>query len=70
MSSQGAPDSTDCLAAPTKGPQGAGTDPLLGSCLGSFRLTRKLDQGGMGTVYLGEHVDIGSRVAIKVLHPG
>ncbi|WNG31110.1 serine/threonine protein kinase [Cystobacter fuscus] len=69
MSSQGAPDSTDCLAAPTKGPQGAGTDPLLGSCLGSFRLTRKLDQGGMGTVYLGEHVDIGSRVAIKVLHP-
>ena len=44
-------------------------DPLLGACLGSFRLTRKLDQGGMGTVYLGEHVGIGSRVAIKVLHP-
>jgi serine/threonine protein kinase len=43
-------------------------DPLLGTCLGSFRLTRKLDQGGMGTVYLGEHVGIGSRVAIKVLH--
>ncbi|MFY0572692.1 protein kinase domain-containing protein [Archangium lansingense] len=45
-----------------------GTDPLLGECIGSFRLTRKLGQGGMGAVYLGEHVDIGSRVAIKVLH--
>jgi serine/threonine-protein kinase len=46
----------------------AGADPLLGTCIGSFRLTRRLGQGGMGAVYLGEHVDIGSRVAIKVLH--
>ncbi|PTL79668.1 serine/threonine-protein kinase [Vitiosangium sp. GDMCC 1.1324] len=45
-----------------------GSDPLLGTCIGSFRLTRRLGQGGMGAVYLGEHVDIGSRVAIKVLH--
>ncbi|WNG51793.1 protein kinase [Archangium minus] len=45
-----------------------GGDPLLGTCIGSFRLTRRLGQGGMGAVYLGEHVDIGSRVAIKVLH--
>ncbi|WP_434384849.1 protein kinase domain-containing protein [Melittangium boletus] len=58
------------MPAPNSAPRRTDVpDTLLGSCLGSFRLTRKLDQGGMGTVYLGEHVGIGSRVAIKVLHP-
>ncbi len=42
-------------------------DPLVGSTLGPFRITKVLGQGGMGTVYLGEHSVIGSRVAIKVL---
>ncbi len=44
------------------------SDPLVGARLGSFRLVRRLGRGGMGTVYLGEHVSIGSRVAVKVLH--
>ncbi|MCP3138841.1 protein kinase domain-containing protein [Pyxidicoccus xibeiensis] len=44
------------------------TDPLVGTRLGSFRLMRRLGRGGMGSVYLGEHVSIGSRVAVKVLH--
>ncbi|AKF80087.1 serine/threonine-protein kinase [Myxococcus fulvus 124B02] len=43
-------------------------DPLVGTKLGSFRLVRRLGRGGMGAVYLGEHVSIGSRVAVKVLH--
>ncbi|ADO70073.1 serine/threonine-protein kinase [Stigmatella aurantiaca] len=43
-------------------------DPLLGTQLGSFRLMRRLGRGGMGAVYLGEHVSIGSRMAVKVLH--
>ena len=43
-------------------------DPLLGTQLGSFRLIRRLGRGGMGSVYLGEHVSIGSRMAVKVLH--
>jgi serine/threonine-protein kinase len=43
-------------------------DPLLGTTLGSFRLTRRIGQGGMGTVYLGEQTLIGSKVAVKVLH--
>jgi tRNA A-37 threonylcarbamoyl transferase component Bud32 len=43
-------------------------DPLLGTQLGSFRLIRRLGRGGMGAVYLGEHVSIGSRMAVKVLH--
>ncbi|MEW6433963.1 MAG: serine/threonine-protein kinase [Myxococcota bacterium] len=43
------------------------TDPLVGTTLGSFKITRVIGRGGMGTVYLGEHQFIGSRVAIKVL---
>jgi serine/threonine-protein kinase len=44
-----------------------GTDPLVGSIFGSFKITKVIGRGGMGTVYLGEHTVIGSRVAIKVL---
>lgn len=43
-------------------------DPLIGEQLGSFRLVRRLGHGGMGAVYLGEQVQIGSKVAVKVLH--
>ncbi|MFZ5440352.1 MAG: protein kinase domain-containing protein, partial [Myxococcota bacterium] len=44
-------------------------DPLLGQQVGSYRIQRLLGEGGMGAVYLGEHTEIGSRVAIKFLHP-
>ncbi len=43
-------------------------DPLVGATFGSFKLMKLLGKGGMGSVYLGEHTVIGSRVAIKVLH--
>ncbi len=43
-------------------------DPLLGLQVGSYRILRLLGTGGMGSVYLGEHSGIGSRVAIKFLH--
>ena len=43
------------------------SDPIVGTTLGSFRITKVIGRGGMGTVYLGEHAVIGSRVAIKVL---
>jgi len=49
-------------------PPVAEVDPLVGQRFGSFRLVRRLGRGGMGAVYLGEHVSIGSRVAVKVLH--
>ncbi|MBI3206599.1 MAG: serine/threonine protein kinase [Myxococcales bacterium] len=42
-------------------------DPLLGQTVGSYRIARRVGQGGMGTVYLGVQPTIGSRVAIKVL---
>jgi serine/threonine-protein kinase len=36
---------------------------------GAYQVVRKLGQGGMGEVFLGEHSLIGRRAAIKVLHP-
>jgi tRNA A-37 threonylcarbamoyl transferase component Bud32 len=55
------------MANPTPATADA-VDPLLGTTLGSFRLVKRIGQGGMGTVYLGEQTLIGSRVAVKVLH--
>ncbi len=43
-------------------------DLLLGQQVGSYRILKLLGTGGMGSVYLGEHSGIGSRVAIKFLH--
>jgi hypothetical protein len=42
---------------------------VVGRVLGNYRVLRKLGQGGMGAVYLGEHVRIARRAAIKVLLP-
>jgi len=44
-------------------------DELIGRSIGSYRVTRVLGKGGMGSVYMAEHPVIGSRVAIKFLHP-
>ncbi|MGI5862326.1 MAG: protein kinase domain-containing protein [Myxococcales bacterium] len=45
-------------------------DPMLDRVVGGrYRITRKLGQGGMGSVYLAEHVGVGQRVAIKFLNP-
>ena len=47
-----------------------GQDPWVGQVLGGrLRLTRLLGAGGMGSVYEAEHVTIGARAAVKLLHP-
>lgn len=40
---------------------------LSGTILGDFHLEKKLGQGGMGQVYLGEQVSLKRKVAIKVM---
>ena len=40
-----------------------------GTIIGTYRVLGKIGEGGMGTVYLGEHTLLGRRAAIKVLLP-
>src|SRR6185437_3583823 len=40
---------------------------LLGQNLGNYRLVRLLGHGGFAQVYLGEHLRMGTRAAIKLL---
>ena len=44
-------------------------DELIGRTVGSYQVVKVLGKGGMGAVYMAEHPVIGSRVAIKFLHP-
>ena len=50
----------------------AGADPLLGNCLGPWRLLSALGHGGMGTVYRAERADGQYRqeVAVKLVRSG
>ena len=59
-----------CPRCGTKAVEGAtGSDPLLGRILnGKYRIESEIGQGAMGTVYLGEHIGLKKKVALKILH--
>jgi serine/threonine-protein kinase len=42
---------------------------MIGTVVGSYRITDKVSVGGMGTVYKAEHTLIGKDAAVKILHP-
>jgi serine/threonine protein kinase len=44
-------------------------DPRVGTQLAEYRIEGLIGRGGMGVVYLAEHVHLGKRVALKVLPP-
>ena len=44
-------------------------DPLVGRVVMGLTLQKKLDQGGMGSVYEAKGGAWGSRFAVKILHP-
>ncbi|KIG13341.1 Serine/threonine protein kinase PrkC, regulator of stationary phase [Enhygromyxa salina] len=55
------------IVAPTPS-QSQNVHDLIGTVLlGRYRVIKKLGEGGMGTVYLGEHAQIGKKFAVKVL---
>ncbi|MEZ4400273.1 MAG: serine/threonine-protein kinase [Kofleriaceae bacterium] len=63
---------SDRRAATATAPMPEPTDsqPIIGLIIdGRYRVVELVGEGGMGKVYLAEHVDIGKRVALKVLHP-
>jgi len=41
--------------------------PMVGTQLGSYRVLSKLGEGGMGSVYVAEHLLLKRKVAVKVL---
>ncbi|HXI55905.1 MAG TPA: protein kinase, partial [Polyangia bacterium] len=48
----------------------AAKSSVVGSVIGGRYQVRRLSgEGGMGRVYEAEHIDIGKRVALKILHP-
>ena len=64
-----APSGAVGSAAAALGSNPGGDDPRIGSTIGGRYLVRRLcGEGAMGRVYEGHHVDIGRRVAIKILH--
>ncbi len=73
-----APAESSGVDAPTKvwrkgkgkpGDDAVGAQTFVGRVIDSrYRIRERIGEGGMGTVYAAEHVEIGKKVAVKILH--
>ncbi|MFN3199856.1 MAG: protein kinase domain-containing protein [Bradymonadia bacterium] len=65
------PDHAFCGACGARMPEsmaGEGDDGLINRVIDNrYRILEKIGQGGMGSVFLAEHVGIGKRMAVKVV---
>jgi Tfp pilus assembly protein PilF/predicted Ser/Thr protein kinase len=63
-------DARFCPSCGTRLVRGGEQEPLIGKTLNAkYRVLSKIGRGGMGTVYLGEHIGLRKKVALKVLRP-
>jgi serine/threonine-protein kinase len=42
---------------------------LIGSTIASYRILSRVGEGGMGQVYMAEHIKMKRKSAIKVMRP-
>ncbi len=63
------PETVSLSPKEREGTAAAGADGIIGTFIdGKYLIKRLIGEGGMGLVYEAEHVEIGRRVAVKVLH--